>query len=76
MAAIGMILFCSMAFLGCNQNESTGPNLKPISFVRTSPKRTHFVFKAEAEGHEYLLLDTTIPTMIHSESCPCKKGTK
>lgn len=48
----------------CNTNE--------VKYTRISPAAKPGVYVFSYQGHEYITTSGINPTIIHSESCPCK----
>ena len=75
-----ILLLIALLFCGCSQNDAEPTKARRDRCVVTDfdvvGDRFLFVQKVTIEGHEYLLFSSKLanpPTVVHSESCPCKE---
>lgn len=61
-----LIIAATLFAAGCDDPQGTERHIESINYsVRT----------VEVKGHEYIIFDGRYKgNIIHSESCPCKKG--
>lgn len=60
------IIAAALAIAGCEEPPSVKKQVETIDYS---------VLTLEIKGHEYIILDGCYKgNIIHSESCPCKKG--
>ena len=59
-AAVALVL------AGCDEPPGAGKHINTVDYT---------VLTVEVKGHEYIIFDGCYKgNIIHSESCPCKKG--
>ena len=60
------IIAAALAIAGCEEPPGVKKHVEPINYI---------VRTLEIKGHEYIIFEgCNKGNIIHSESCPCKKG--
>lgn len=68
-----VIIASALCLAGCSVKDDSV--LVPPEERYFKKSATTFIYSIEIEGHEYIIFDGMRKGgIIHSESCPCKKG--
>ena len=61
-----IIFIAALVLAGCDEPPGVAKHIETINYI---------VRTVEVEGHKYIIFEGTYKgNIIHSESCPCKKG--
>lgn len=67
------VIASALCLAGCGINDDSASVPPEERYFKKSA--TTFIYSIEIEGHEYIIFDGMRKGgIIHSESCPCKKG--
>lgn len=63
----------ALCLAGCGAKDDSA--LSPLKGKYFKKSMTTLIYSIEIEGHEYIIFNGTYKgNIIHSESCPCRKG--
>lgn len=71
-----IIICCVLLALcgSCKQVKEVREETQSYMFTTVWRDKGIWIYKAQVEGHEYLIIDGVYKSgIIHSESCPCKQ---
>lgn len=67
------VIASALCLAGCSVKDDSASVPPEERYFKKSA--TTFIYSIEIEGHEYIIFDGMRKGgIIHSESCPCKKG--
>lgn len=70
-----LVIASALCLAGCGVDVNSTSTSTPSTERYFKKSATTFIYSIEIEGHEYIIFDGMRKGgIIHSESCPCKKG--
>lgn len=70
-----IVIVFALCFAGCGVNDDSASGQTNVSNERYFKRSSSaIIYSISIEGHEYIVFDGAYKgSIIHSESCPCKK---
>lgn len=68
-----LVIASALCLAGCGINDDSASDPSKEKYFKKSVSTC--IYSIEIEGHEYIIFDGAYKGgIVHSESCPCKKG--